>query len=390
MNTFFSKIKSPDIFNILYFFSINELFSLRKISFKLRKIIHQDARFNLYLLIHQEFLKHIQIKPFEYDSLGENINYFEELISNISNQIKEEILSLLFYKHFKELRKKDILLGVNTDTNMLKAYKYLLMFFNFNENDKNYFTSLKILGKISEPVKIAFFPKFNDYTSFINLNLLNASGCFDIIETTLSSNKNIKTLVIKDKIESDFFFNFLGSNQSLSSLLIENLMINKHLMKSLSNSLSQNKSLKKLSIHSCSLMGKVKYLLVPLNINYYLQTLIFSYNHIHGDDIKILSEALTNNSSVTYLEISSNNLTDTEAKYLSQCIDKNTYLRELNLSNNLITHIGASDLLNRIISNSSFRSITLTNNPINNQVSKTLEKVRGQYTDIDIKLTKYV
>jgi Ran GTPase-activating protein (RanGAP) involved in mRNA processing and transport len=118
-----------------------------------------------------------------------------------------------------------------------------------------------------------------------------------------------------------------------------------------------------------------------------LQTLVISKCHINDDFIKVLSEALSINKTITHLDLSENRIGDAGCSYLCDCLLINTEVTTLNMSANEFSDSGVVFISDLLMSNISVTTLNMSNNNITKDgilaLSKTLAS-NSTLTDLNL------
>ena len=193
-----------------------------------------------------------------------------------------------------------------------------------------------------------------------------------------------------DDQEIDYLSMSHSLNEILTSLHLSDgeLYLGDSSAASLSQALSVNTTLTYLDLHfnNTGISGAAS-LSQALSVNTSLTYLDLSFNYIRDSGAASLSQALSVNTSLTYLDLSFNYIWDSGAASLSQALSVSTALTDLKLCHNEIGDSGAASLSQALSVNTTLTYLYLRFNKIGNSGAASLSQALSVNTTLtDLKL----
>ncbi|CAF2130151.1 unnamed protein product [Rotaria magnacalcarata] len=315
----------------------------------------------------------------------------QEKISLISNSMK--FLKQILEQHEEELLRK--VENIDQDNNQLME-DFRIRLQNELECLENHKTILGILQSSRDPMKIIRARQgFIDYTDRIKRILVglrlpamhnyHIEGIDQIQiarEKILDCGKFIEGLIPTNT-------NIDYSNQRLESLIVdyqtkeewsfEKRYLTDQDMKIIADALKENTVATKLDLSQCKIDDQgIQRLADALRLNKTLKLLYLHKNQINDYGTQYLAESLTYNKTLTKLDLSQNIITDQGIQSLSNMLQQNRTLTILHLSQNQIRDQGAQYLANALRQNHTLKTLHLSQNLIADQGAQHLANALTQ------------
>ncbi|KAI9295376.1 RNI-like protein [Neoconidiobolus thromboides FSU 785] len=207
----------------------------------------------------------------------------------------------------------------------------------------------------------------------INLLILNSISIdfnsLNHIILSIAKSKSLKKLVLKqikfDRRIVQPFFESLQRNKAsqLSTILIENISLDKSFCKAFATYFPKNLDLKALSLSNCSIDNDSFKSIAPiLHNNNTIQELNLSHNLIGANGTDILYQTLIFNHTLAYLSLEGNNIGPRGCERLASCLELNSSIKYLNLNYNNIGDLGVRHLYSVLKDNKTLHCLKLAQN----------------------------
>ncbi|CAF1006618.1 unnamed protein product [Rotaria sordida] len=324
-------------------------------------------------------------------SLNNNINQTDTSITTIKNEYESKKLmindSMNFLQRIINEHEKEILENIqNIDENnnkLMEDFKIRLQ--NELQQLDIQKTTLEILLSSNDPMKLMharqdFFDYINRRNRILQGLQLPTKHIYYIegIDQIQNVRHNILQCgqlidILKQPDETIAYY-----NPQLEKLIIDNqtqqewnferkIMIDED-MKIIADALKNNTRLIKLHLPQCQINDQgAKYLADVLQHNNTLISLYLYKNHISNYGVRFLADALIQNNTLTTLDLSQNYINDQGVRYLANMLQQNRTLITLHLSQNQIGDQGAQYLANVLQQNTTLKTIHLSQNLIGDQ-----------------------
>jgi Ran GTPase-activating protein (RanGAP) involved in mRNA processing and transport len=183
---------------------------------------------------------------------------------------------------------------------------------------------------------------------------------------------SVKTLIVRDELfivdSIQALSDVISRNKVLKKITLMNCHLTDNIMKIIACGIAQNEELITLDLtnNRISDLGIIE-LFTALYINITIQEINLSGNFIQQEGAYHLSELLKANISLTNVDLSNNDIQKEGCQFIAQCLMENTSLVELNLGNNNIGDEGSKYLSEGLKWNKSLKKLSLPKNAIGSQ-----------------------
>jgi Ran GTPase-activating protein (RanGAP) involved in mRNA processing and transport len=183
---------------------------------------------------------------------------------------------------------------------------------------------------------------------------------------------SVKTLIVRDELfivdSIQALSDVISRNKVLRKISLMNCHLTDNIMKIIACGIAQNEELISLDLtnNRISDAGIIE-LFTALYINITIQEINLSGNFIQQEGAYHLSELLKANISLIHVDLSNNDIQKEGCEYIAQCLMEQTSLVELNLGNNNIGDEGSKYLSEGLKWNKSLKKLSLQKNSIGSQ-----------------------
>jgi hypothetical protein len=145
--------------------------------------------------------------------------------------------------------------------------------------------------------------------------------------------------------------------------------ISDEVAKLISDAISNNTSLTVINLNNNNKISAdgAKYLSDALKTNTTMKEINLDTNYISNKGSKYISDALKTNTNLTFISLNHNKITDDGVKFISGALKTNTTLKRINLENNYISDEGVKYISDALKTNTTLTRINLDSNYISDE-----------------------